>query len=73
MIIMYSSINGISITLDGLLQGKKEFKIQTYMSSISFLIVYLLISKCIELIQIWYLITSIFIIRILLNFYLMNS
>ena len=73
LIVIYSSISGFSLIIDGILQGKNEFKLQTYLSFISLTVVYFLIGYCYKLIHIWYLITLIFCIRVPLNIYFLSK
>lgn len=73
LIVIYSAISGFSLILDGILQGKNEFKLQTYLSFISLTIVYFLIGYSSKLIHIWYLITLIFLIRVPLNIYFLSK
>jgi len=73
LIVAYSSISGISLIIDGILQGRNEFKLQTYLSFISLTIIYFLIGYCSKLLHIWYLITLIFCIRVPLNLYFLSK
>jgi len=73
VIIIYSNISGISMIMDSILHGKNEFKIQTYLSLISLIIVSFLIHYCKELIDIWYLISFIFSIRVLINTFFLRK
>lgn len=72
-ILLFSGLSGISSIIDCILQGKKEYQLQSIGSIFTLIIIFFTINYCNSLNQIWIVIILISSLRIPINWKFLNS
>ena len=73
LILLFSSLNGISTILDGILQGKQHYKIQTYNSLLILLSMLIILPISKNLLHVWAGTMGFSLIRLPINYFFMRK